>query len=441
MSESNGTDNHELGRYEGDGRDFRTFPADDRDTAFPLSENGRDALDADTLWNVQYEDSGGDSAGDGRHGDRVRGRLRRRRGRGPRRAPRRLKPRPRQLRVGREGLLFDYEGREKGGVYGALVPVVTGYIIPGILLAGLIALLFYGLIFSSMASGILGDMPELYMDDVMGGAADPNVFGGEAMDRFMQENMPFIAAFFLVTFALAIPFLLLFTRHAEQRKFRTLGLRGKGMGGKFLLGALGGALASMIPFFAGAVALRAPLSFNPAIGLRWEWVLPQLLALCFFCLQGSFEELFFRGWSFTTLGKRFGRWRAVVVSSLVFGSLHFMLSVDSLLNVVNAFSLGIFFCVLSMHTGDIAMACGFHAIWNYFQITLLTGLGQGGWFVAGAAMESEAIYGYITIAWSALLAVLAVLFYSRKVRRDRGPGDAASPPPADGLQISAYSQN
>lgn len=418
MSESNGWDNHAPGRNGADGYDADSFGAniDGQDTVAPSAGSwALDAQDLDERWEVQYEDRGGRG---------VSGGGLRRRGGGRRREPRRLKPRPRQQRIGREGLLFDYEGREKGGVYGALVPVVTGYIIPGILLVGLMYLLVFGVAFS----GGLENVPSMNLDDLISPDGGGNLFDGAQMDQFIQENLPFIAVFFLVTFALAIPFLLLFTRHVEKRKFHTLGFRGKGKVGRFLLGWLGGALASLIPFFAAAVALRTPLRFNPAIGLRAEWLLPQLLALAFFCVQGSFEELFFRGWSFTTLGKRFGRWRAVVVSSLVFACLHFAFSLDSLLSIINAFSLGVFFCVLSMQTGDIAMACGFHAVWNYFQITLLTGLGQGGWFVAGAEMAGEASYGYITIAWSALLAALAVLAYCRKVAGARkAPGAVAQP--------------
>ena len=90
--------------------------------------------------------------------------------------------------------------------------------------------------------------------------------------------------------------------------------------------------------------------------------------IAFLFAIGFGEEIFSRGLVFGVL-RRFGQWRAIVLSSFLFGLMHLNLYVgsnwDSWLaywHVISAFTFGIFTCTLMIVTRSIWVAVLFHAI-------------------------------------------------------------------------------
>ena len=344
------------------------------------------------------------------------------------------RPRAQQVRIGKEAQLFDYDGRKMGGAYGSLAPAAMGFLLPMcIVLAALIGLLSFATIGMVASSDASNAFSQYEMEDWASGWDNWSF----DVENFDLSDLPppvyaAVAVVYLLTFAVAFLFIRLCLRQAEKRKFATLGLRGRGRLPRFLLGWALAILAVLLPFVLAALFTRTPLQWNPNVGLHREWLLPNGLGLLFFCVQGSFEELIFRGWSLTTLGRFGRRLPAVLISSAVFASLHYALTLTSLLSVLNAFVLGCLFCLMTLWSGDIFLSCGFHAMWNYLQMCLVGGfVKEGGWLLRSPAVESmekSTSMIWAIIGCMAAATVVVAVRYRKKIRRESGA--ALQPLPA-----------
>lgn len=92
-----------------------------------------------------------------------------------------------------------------------------------------------------------------------------------------------------------------------------------------------------------------------------------LTGLGLFILVGFNEELFTRGYCMYSLADSKKRWFAPVVSSVIFSLMHAMNANLSALGLFNIFFIGLLFAYMTVKTGDLWMAIGYHITWNYFQ--------------------------------------------------------------------------
>jgi hypothetical protein len=84
---------------------------------------------------------------------------------------------------------------------------------------------------------------------------------------------------------------------------------------------------------------------------------------------GFFEETLFRGYPLVTLSRGMGAWPAAVLLSAVFGGLHYFTKpMESVLDAVNVAVIGLFVCFTFFRTGDLWLAAGFHAAFDYFAL-------------------------------------------------------------------------
>jgi uncharacterized protein len=90
---------------------------------------------------------------------------------------------------------------------------------------------------------------------------------------------------------------------------------------------------------------------------------PELFAavLVLGVVAGVAEELFFRGYMQTRLAESWSRTRAVVVTAVCFGMLHFDLSG---VHVVHAFAVGLYLGFVVEHTGSVLPAIACHIVNN-----------------------------------------------------------------------------
>jgi hypothetical protein len=94
----------------------------------------------------------------------------------------------------------------------------------------------------------------------------------------------------------------------------------------------------------------------------WHNLLPTGVALSL----PFFEEMAFRGVVFRILEQKFGSWVALVLSSLVFGGVHFANGGETLAGVAAiAFVYGPLLTAPFMVTRRLWMSIGFHGAWNY----------------------------------------------------------------------------
>lgn len=144
--------------------------------------------------------------------------------------------------------------------------------------------------------------------------------------------------------------------------------------------------------------------------LRWAAV---------FLAVGFAEELLFRGYLLFTLTEGIGFWPAALLLSLVFGAVHLRNPGEGVVGALSVFAIGMFLCLTLRRTGDLWLAIGWHAAFDFGETYLYSvpnsGLVMPGHLFAaslhGARWLSGGSVGPEGSAFSfAVLAVAAVSF-------------------------------
>lgn len=181
-----------------------------------------------------------------------------------------------------------------------------------------------------------------------------------------------LVVFFGLTAALLIAWVVLF----ERRPVATIGLNGDGVK-RFLRGyaiGLGFLLAVIgIIWLAGGYRIEGGGAFASAAVPAA--LLPIGALLLGFIVQGSTEELLFRGWLMQLIASRHGLVIALIVNAVLFGLAHAgntEPTKELALGVVNIVLFGTFIGLYAAREGSLWGVCGWHAAWNW-----LLGLGFG----------------------------------------------------------------
>jgi uncharacterized protein len=86
---------------------------------------------------------------------------------------------------------------------------------------------------------------------------------------------------------------------------------------------------------------------------------------------GFFEETLFRGYPLVTLAGGMGFWPAAIILSAFFGALHYFTKpMESVLDAVSVSFIGLFLCLTFRRTGDLWLAIGFHASFDFFALAV-----------------------------------------------------------------------
>ncbi len=227
------------------------------------------------------------------------------------------------------------------------------------------------------------------------------------------------------------------TKLVERRRLGAIGLVARGAPLRFVKG-FGLALAMLGVIIAGIVALGGASVGD--IGPAWSD--PIQLAyiaaiLGGFMIQGSTEEIVFRGWMLTAVAARRGVLVGLIASSVLFGLLHgFNIWPPDPVSLANVALFGVFMGLLALNEGSILGACGWHAGWNWalgtgFQIEVSGGeIPVRAWIadldVAGSKWISGGAWGpEASLVTTAVLAVGCV-WYAMKLRGERAPDAAAA---------------
>lgn len=168
----------------------------------------------------------------------------------------------------------------------------------------------------------------------------------------------------LFAFGLIALLLILWVRLKEGRGFSSLGFRGRRPVGRFLAGLLLGAvmmsIGVLVPTALGDLATGR--STHDATGTSALGLLVVLLVV--FIIQGSTEEIVFRGYMLPVGARQMPVWVAVLATSVIFAALHPGAGIIGTTNIV---LYAVFACLLALQQGSLWMICGFHAGWNFFQ--------------------------------------------------------------------------
>lgn len=102
------------------------------------------------------------------------------------------------------------------------------------------------------------------------------------------------------------------------------------------------------------------------------WELLQYLGLWAggMILVGFAEELFYRGYALRALAGSIGFWPAAVVTSVLFGAVHYFLKpMETMADILNIIVLALFLCFTIWRSGTIWFAIGFHAAFDFFALS------------------------------------------------------------------------
>jgi uncharacterized protein len=146
-----------------------------------------------------------------------------------------------------------------------------------------------------------------------------------------------------------------------------------------------------------------------------------------FFLVGLFEEFFFRGYGQYTLTDGIGFWPAAIITSLVFARAHMGNSGETKIGIVGVICFALFAAATLWRTGNLWMAVGAHAGWDWgqsffygvndsgFQTPghLLNPHTQGPDWLSGGSVGPEGSVVTL-ILW--ILMTLAIIFFYRPRR-------------------------
>ncbi len=162
---------------------------------------------------------------------------------------------------------------------------------------------------------------------------------------------------------------------------RDAGYDGEGaVRGLVLGGVLGFVLLSAIigVLYATGFIHFAPLSFEGTTGLMW---LAGFSAL--FLLVALVEEGLIRGPLLALIARAGGFWPAAIVTSLLFLALHLGNKGETVIGIANVGLVGLALAWIRYRTGNLWLAIGYHATWDFAQ-SYVFGVPDSGLMIKGS---------------------------------------------------------
>lgn len=274
------------------------------------------------------------------------------------------------------------------------------------------------------------------------GAFLPAIATGFVTPGGGSDGWPQLAYELVASFGLGSVLVLLWAWLFERRGPAALGLNAKGpmrflRGYLIGLAFLGGVVG--IIWAAGGYVVEGPGAFGTAaVGAA---LLPIGVLMLGFIIQGSSEELLFRGWLMQLIASRHGLWIAVIANSALFALAHagnIEPSNELYVGLANIVLFGLFISLYAVREGSLWGVCGWHAAWNWLLglgfglevsgmkidslplVTDLTGAPDAAWWLTGASFGPEA-----SLVTTAVLLVGTLVLALRG--RTRGHGVEAAP--------------
>ena len=269
------------------------------------------------------------------------------------------------------------------------------------------------------------------------GAYFPAVATGFVKPGGGDDGWPQMAYQLGAAFGLSAILVLLWAWLFERRGLAALGLNAKGPV-RFLRGyliglAFLGGVVGIIWAAGGYVVEGAGAFGSAAVGAA---LLPIGVLMLGFVIQGSTEELLFRGWLMQLIASRHGVWIAVIANSVLFALAHagnIEPSNELYVGLANIVLFGLFISLYAVREGSLWGVCGWHAAWNWLLglgfglevsgqvieatplVTDLTGAPGAAWWLTGASFGPEA-----SLVTTAVLLAGTVVLMVRGRTRDHG---------------------
>lgn len=174
--------------------------------------------------------------------------------------------------------------------------------------------------------------------------------------------LPELSLIMLFSTAATIVVVVLFCRLVQKRSWNSIGFCSKSAFHYYVRGV-----------FFGGITISAAVLFCTitAAGHFETYKNTSVFMICLFLpaylIQGASEEILCRGYFMYSVARRYPMWLAVLVSSAFFALMHLPNNGVSMIAFANLFLFGIFAALVTIRTGSIWYASGFHSAWNFFQ--------------------------------------------------------------------------
>ena len=141
-----------------------------------------------------------------------------------------------------------------------------------------------------------------------------------------------------------------------------------------------------------------------------------------FLAVGFAEEFLFRGYLQFTLTEGMGFWPAALLLSLIFGAVHLRNPGEGVVGALSVFAIGMFLCLTLRRTGDLWLAIGWHAAFDFGETYLYSvpnsGLVMPGhlfaaslhgprWLTGGSVGPEGSVFSFAVLAVAAVVVQLA----------------------------------
>jgi len=211
----------------------------------------------------------------------------------------------------------------------------------------------------------------------------------------------------------------------ERRPAGVYGLPASSAFGKlfwrgFLIGLIEiSALMALIAVFGGYSF--GSLALHGSAILRWA-----IVWAIFFVFVGLFEEFLFRGYTQFTLADGIGFWPAAILLSILFGAIHLGNLGEGWVGAAAVVMIGLVFALTLRRTGNLWLAVGWHASFDFGE-TFLYSVPNSGivfdghlsnaslhgakWLAGGTVGPEGSVFSFLTMA---ILALVVHLLYPAK---------------------------
>jgi membrane protease YdiL (CAAX protease family) len=190
------------------------------------------------------------------------------------------------------------------------------------------------------------------------------------------------AAFFVASYLPVAVLIVLWVWRREGRGIGSLGLGRESALRYILMGFAFGIGLVGLGVILIATSGDASLSFEQTDTTGWIAIAPALVVLAGWAVQGTTEEMMFRGWLLQVTGVQLGPLIGAVVTTGYFALLHLGNPGITALSVVNLVLVGVLFTLIALLEGGIWAASAFHVSWNWAQSNIfgfkVSGLEIGG---------------------------------------------------------------
>lgn len=172
--------------------------------------------------------------------------------------------------------------------------------------------------------------------------------------------------------------ILVYCRWIEKRKLRTMGFVKNNWWKELLTG-----IAVVFLAFTCCILIAALCGGLRIEGINNEfhWYYLILMMLCYL-VQGSAEEILVRGYFMVSFSRKNPLWLSVLISALLFALMHSNNNGMNMMASVTLVLVSLLFALFIVKRGNIWIACGFHAMWNFTQGNIygmsVSGLNEAG---------------------------------------------------------------